>query len=138
MLIGPADDLEEQFGSCLGKGNISQFINHQEMESLELFVQALKPFFFPALHQLGDQIRGRIEANASALGTSGKGQGADQMCFAGSWVSDEEQIFFFVQVLLPQKLPNQRLIGRYEILERVGEVLKDAVLFWNSVLIDSQ
>jgi hypothetical protein len=94
MLIGPADDLEEQFGSCLGEGNISQFINHQQMESLELFVQALKPLFFPAFHQLGDQIRGRKEANASALGTSGKGQGADQMGFAGSRVSDKEHIFF--------------------------------------------
>ncbi len=52
MLIGPADDLEEQLGSSLGKGNISQFINRQEVESLELFVQALKPFFFPALHEL--------------------------------------------------------------------------------------
>ena len=35
MFIGPADDLEEQFGSCLGEGNVSKFINHQEMESLE-------------------------------------------------------------------------------------------------------
>jgi hypothetical protein len=49
MLIGPADDLEEQFGSCLGKGHVSQFINHQEVESQKLFVQSLKPFFFPAL-----------------------------------------------------------------------------------------
>ena len=37
MLIGPADNLEEQFGSCLGEGNISEFVNDQEMESLELF-----------------------------------------------------------------------------------------------------
>jgi hypothetical protein len=29
MLIGPADDLEEQFGPRLGEGNISQFINNQ-------------------------------------------------------------------------------------------------------------
>jgi hypothetical protein len=31
MLIGPADDLEEQFGSCLGEGNISQFIKKEEI-----------------------------------------------------------------------------------------------------------
>ena len=89
MLIGPADDLEEQLGSGLGEGNISQFIDHQEMESLELFVQALQPFFFPALHELGDQVRGRIEADVSALGASGKRQSADQMRFAGSRVSDQ-------------------------------------------------
>jgi hypothetical protein len=50
MLIGPVDDLEEQFGPRLGEGNISQRINHQQMESLKLFVQSLKPFFFPALY----------------------------------------------------------------------------------------
>jgi len=27
MLIGPADDFEEQFGSGLGEGNISEFID---------------------------------------------------------------------------------------------------------------
>ena len=70
MLIGLADDLEEQLRPRLGEGNISKFINHQEMESLELFVQPLKPLFFPALHELSDKVRGGVEANASALGTS--------------------------------------------------------------------
>ena len=52
MLIGLADDLEEQLCARLGEGNISEFINHQEMESLQLFVQSLKPLLFPALHEL--------------------------------------------------------------------------------------
>ena len=115
MLIGPADDLEEQFGPRLGEGNISQFINHQEMESLQLFVQPLKPFFFPALHELGYQIRGRKEASASALGASGEGQGADQVRLAGSRVADEEHVFFLVQVLPPQKLPDQRPHADHEL-----------------------
>jgi hypothetical protein len=67
----------------------------------------LKPSFFPALYQLGNQVHSRIEANASALGASGEGQGTDQVGFAGSRVSDEEHAFFFVQVLPPQKLPDQ-------------------------------
>ena len=54
MLIGPANDLKEQFGSGLGEGNISQFIDDQEMESLELFVQSLKSFFLTAFHELSD------------------------------------------------------------------------------------
>ena len=36
MLIGPADDLKEQFGPGLGERNVSQFIDDQQMESLEL------------------------------------------------------------------------------------------------------
>ena len=82
------------------------------MESVELFKQPLKPFFFPALYQLSDQVRGRIEANVSALGTGGKRQGANQVGFTGSGVSDQQNVFSFVQVLPPQKLPDQRLIDR--------------------------
>jgi len=41
MLIGSADDLEKQFGPRLGERDISPFINHPQMESLELFVQSL-------------------------------------------------------------------------------------------------
>jgi len=52
ILVGPADDLEEQFGSGLGEGNISEFVDDQEMESLELFMQSLKSLFFPALREL--------------------------------------------------------------------------------------
>jgi len=77
VLIGLADDLEEEFGSCLGEGDISQFINHEEMESLELFVQSLKPLFFPALHELSHKVRSRVEANVFPLGTGGKRQGTD-------------------------------------------------------------
>ena len=123
MLIGPADDLEEQFGSCLGEGDISQFINHQEMESLDLFVQSLKPFFFPALHQLGNQVHSRIEANASALGASGEGQGTDQVCFAGSRISNEEHVFSFVQVFPSQKLPNQGLFVTWFSIAGISLIL---------------
>ena len=108
MLIGPADDLEEQFGSGLGEGNISEFIDDQEMESLELFVQSLKPFFLPALHELRDQVCGCVETNVSALGTSGKRQGTDQMRFTGSRGSDDQHVFPFVEILPSQELPNQR------------------------------
>src|SRR5512135_3903651 len=66
MLIGPANDLEEQFGPRLGEGNISQFINHQQMESLELFVQTLKPLFLPALHELSHEIGSGVETNVPA------------------------------------------------------------------------
>ena len=107
MLIGPADHLKEQFRTGFGEGNISQFIQDQQMDPLELFEQALKPLFFPALHQLSDQIGRCIEANASALGTSGKGQGTDQMSFARSRVSDQQDVFLLVQILSPQKLSHQ-------------------------------
>jgi hypothetical protein len=60
MLIGPADNLEEQLGPGFGERDISQFVDDQEMESLELFMQPLKPFFLPALHELSDQVGGCV------------------------------------------------------------------------------
>ena len=99
MFIGLADDFEEQLRPRLGEGNVSQLIDYQQMEPLELFVQSLQPFFLPALHELSHQIGGGMETNVSALGTSGKGQGANQMRLAGSRVSDQQDVFSFVQIL---------------------------------------
>ena len=69
MLIGPTDDFKEQFSSNLGERNVSQFIDDQQMESLELFMHSLESFFLPALHELSDQVGGGIEANGPTLGT---------------------------------------------------------------------
>ena len=120
MLIGPADNLKKQFRTGFREGNISQFIQDQQMDPLELFEQPLKPLFFPALHQLSDQIGRRIKANASALGTSGKRQGTDQMGFARSRVSDQQNVFLLVEILPSQNFPNQRLIDRGLGLELIG------------------
>ena len=72
MLVGPTDDLEEQFRARPGERDISQFIDDQEMESLELFVQSLKPSFLPALHELSNQVGGGAEADSSSLGARRK------------------------------------------------------------------
>ena len=108
MLIGPADDLEEQFGSRLGERNVSQFIDDQEMESLELFVHSLKSSFFSTFHELSDQLGGCVESNGSALGARRKRQGTDKMRFTGPGVPDEQHVFSLVEIFSPQKLPNQR------------------------------
>ena len=89
MLIGPADNLEEQLGSRLGERNVSQFIDDQEMESLELFVHSLKPSFFSTFHELSDQVGGCVESDGSALGACRKRQGTGQVSFASSGVPDE-------------------------------------------------
>ncbi len=89
VLIGPTDNLEEQLGSRLGERNVSQFIDDQQMESLEVFVHSLKPSFFSTFHELSDQVGGRVESNGSALGACRKCQGTGQVSFAGSRVSDE-------------------------------------------------
>jgi hypothetical protein len=46
MLIGPADDLEEQFGSCLAGGDTSQFINHRQKAGIWFFPASSKKVQF--------------------------------------------------------------------------------------------
>jgi hypothetical protein len=104
MLIGPANDFEEQLGPGLGERDISQFIDDQEMESLELFMQSLKPFFLPALHELSDQIGGCIESNVSSLSTRRKRQGTDQMRFTGSGVPMSNTFSLYRDTLLSKAL----------------------------------
>ena len=70
MLIGLAYDIEKQFGSSLGEGDISQFIDDQQIKSLELFLESLQPSFLAALHELSDKICGCVEAHFPALGAS--------------------------------------------------------------------
>jgi hypothetical protein len=50
VLIGLADYLEEQFCPGLGKGDISQFIQDEQMKSLQLFLQTLEPSFLPTFY----------------------------------------------------------------------------------------
>ena len=50
MFVGLADYFEKQFGTGLRKGDVSQFIQDEQMKSLQLFLEALEPSFFPAFH----------------------------------------------------------------------------------------
>ena len=70
MLISSAYDLEEQLGSGLGEGNISQFIDQQQIQSLELFVESLKSYFLTALQELSNEVRGCVKADLFPLGAS--------------------------------------------------------------------
>ena len=70
MFIGLAYDVEKQFGSSLREGDISQFIDDQQIESLELFLESLQSSFLAALHELSDKICGCVKAHFSALGAS--------------------------------------------------------------------
>jgi len=72
VLIGLAYDLEKQFGSSLREGNIAQFINDQQIESLELFLESLQSSLLAALHELSDKIGGCMEAHFSALAQAEK------------------------------------------------------------------
>ncbi len=61
------DDLEEQLRPGLGERNVSQLIDYQQMEFIELFVQPLQPFSLPALHELSHKVGSGMETNVSAL-----------------------------------------------------------------------
>jgi hypothetical protein len=74
VLVGPADDLEEQLGGGFGERDISHLVEEQQIDALKLLVQALQFSLFAALHELGDQVGGGVEADLSPLGAGGEGQ----------------------------------------------------------------
>lgn len=53
--VGPADYLEEEFCSCLGKRHIPEFVQDEELLAFELFMESLEGPIFSALQKLGDQ-----------------------------------------------------------------------------------
>lgn len=73
VLVGSVDHLKEEFGPDLGKKDVSQFIENEEIVPLQLFLEALEPLFLPTLHELDDQSGDGMEADLPAQGAGGKG-----------------------------------------------------------------
>ena len=103
--VGPADYLEEEFRSYLGKRHISQFVQDQKLLAFELFVEALEGPIFSALQKLGDQTGNAGETDTVALHACRECQGTCEMRLAGTTVADEQDVFTLVYEFTPQVVP---------------------------------
>ena len=66
-LVGPADNLEQQFRPRLGEGDVAQFVKHQEMRPLQLLVESLQGSLFASFQEPGHQSGHREEADMAPL-----------------------------------------------------------------------
>ena len=66
-LVGPADDLEEEFGPGLGAGDVAELVEDEQVVAFELLVEAFELALLAAFEELGDQAGDTEEAHAPAL-----------------------------------------------------------------------
>ena len=87
--IRPADDIEKKFRTGLGERDVTQLIQQENVQSLQLFVQPLQGPGFALFEQLRHQARGGHEADSLALGAGGEAQRTGEVRFAGSRIPDQ-------------------------------------------------
>ena len=66
-LVGPADHLEQQFGTRLAEGHVAQFVQHDQVLVLQLLAEPFHLPLFPLFQQSRHQAGCREEQHPSAL-----------------------------------------------------------------------
>jgi hypothetical protein len=82
--ISPLHYLEEQFGSCLGKEGVPQFVQHQEVLAFERLMQRAKGPVLSSFQRFSDKASDCGEMDPASLNRGGKGQGRGQVSHAGT------------------------------------------------------
>jgi len=103
--VGAADDIEQKLGARFGKGDISEFVQDEDVLALQLRQEALKLPVFPLFQEFGHQLHYGIEASLLALGAGGEAEGCCQVGLAGAAVAKEEDVLLFVDVFAAQRCP---------------------------------
>ena len=87
--IRPADYVEQQFRPGLGERDVTEFVQQQDIQPFQVFVQPLQGPRFPLFEQLGHEARGGHEPHALTLSAGGKTQCARQMRLARTRIADQ-------------------------------------------------
>ncbi len=83
-LVALAEHFEQQLGAGLGEGHEAQFVDDQELQSGEPFLEPEELLVVTGLHELVDQGGGGDKADREALLTGGQTQAEGDVCFSGS------------------------------------------------------
>ena len=111
-LVGAAYDVEEQFGTGFGKGDIAQFVEDKQIEPFELLHETLQIVVVTLFEHMGNQGGDSEEAHPPALGASGKTQGGGQVRFTGPGVTDEQDVFALLDILPAHELAHECFVDR--------------------------
>jgi hypothetical protein len=112
-LVRPAYHLEQQLRSRLRKRHVPQFVQDQQIQSLQLLQAALQPSGFPALKQLRHKCCYRTKSHLLSLPARRKSKRTRQMRFPSPGIPHQKHILSFTQVFSShEQLPHQRFIQR--------------------------
>jgi hypothetical protein len=111
-LVRPADHLEQQLRPGLRERDIAELIEHQQVQALQLPVQALQRSLLALLQQLGDQPGDGEESHPPAQGAGGERQRAGQVRLSRAAVAHQQDVLAGGDVLAPHQLADQGLVDR--------------------------
>ena len=111
-LVALAEDLEEQFRAGAGQGHEAQFVDDQQVEPGQLFLQVQQAPFVPGLHNLMHQAGGGGEAHRHPALAGGQSQPQGQVGLAGAAVADGDDVLPALDVFTACQLHHQRLVQR--------------------------
>ena len=86
--IEAADEIEQQLPACLGKGQIAQFVEHDEVNAGKGICKAALPAATGFSFEPVDQINDIVEAASGSFADAGLRNGHGQMALAGSGAAD--------------------------------------------------
>ena len=123
-----ADEVEQQLSAGLGKGQIAEFVEDDEVKAVQVIGQtALFAASGLGLEAI-DQIDDIVEPTAGAVADQGAGDGDGQMRFAGSGAADQDDIALIGDEGATGKIVDQARVDRGAGEVEVGESLASGSL----------
>ena len=125
LLVEPADQVEEELTAGLGKGQIAEFVEDDEVLSGQVAGHAALSAGAALGLELVDQIDDVEEAAAGAVADAGTSNGDGEMGLAGSGTADQDDVALVSEELAAGEVAHQglvdRCVGEGEVFEVLGQ-----------------
>jgi len=105
--VGTAEDFKEEFSAGLGKGNVSELIENEQVVPRKSFEEPFELAVVSGFEQLGDECGNGVEPDVFSLSAGGMSQRGGNMGFSGAGVSHEQDVFAFIEVLAAHELGDE-------------------------------
>ena len=128
LLVELADQVEEQLSAGLGKGQIAEFVEDDEVHACEIIGHAALAAGAGFGLELVDEIDD-VEEAASSTGTDAcPGDRDGEMGLAGPSPADEDNIALVRQEVAAGEIMNEGLVDRGSVEGEVGDILGERQL----------
>jgi hypothetical protein len=135
-LIKPADEVEEKLTAGLGKGQISELVQDNEVHPGQVLGKpALSPVAGLGLEAV-DEIDHVVEAAPSAGPDAASRDGNGQVGFAGAGATDQHDVALLGDEATAGEIVDKRLVDRRAFELEVGEVLGQRQLGDGELVLD--
>ena len=134
-LIEPADQMEQQLPAGLGEGQISQFVEDNEVEADEIVGQTSLTAAAGLAFQPVDQVDHGVEPAPGSAADAGPGDGDGEMALAGAGAADEDGVALLGKEGAGCQFAYQGLVDRRAVEAEVVDILGQRQL-GNGQLVD--